>query len=102
MQLGPALKMCRERRGLTQTGLAAKCQVSAAYLSMIENDRKTISLNTLEKIATALDVPVWMLIMLATLPEDSDHMDHDAVTELYGVVAKRFNCASCCLKLPTL
>jgi transcriptional regulator with XRE-family HTH domain len=54
LRLTVSLAELRERRGLTQTQLAAKIQTSAAVISRVENGQN-VELKTLQKIASALN-----------------------------------------------
>lgn len=54
LRLAVSLAQLREKRGLTQTQLAAKVHTSAAVISRVENGRN-VELKTLQKIAAALN-----------------------------------------------
>jgi transcriptional regulator with XRE-family HTH domain len=56
------VKRLRERRGLTQEGLAAKAGISRTYLARLETARQDPTLSTLEKLAKALRVKVGRLL----------------------------------------
>lgn len=57
---------CRKSVGLSQENLARRAGISRAYVGHIENARHSVSTDTLEKIAMALDVDavklLWPLI----------------------------------------
>ncbi|MEW6429576.1 MAG: helix-turn-helix transcriptional regulator [Thermodesulfobacteriota bacterium] len=52
------VKLWREHNGLTVEALAARAGISKAYLSQIENRKRTGTLKTMKAIADALAVPV--------------------------------------------
>ena len=52
------LRAWREHRGLTVSALAASAGVSAAYVSQIESGKREGTIDTLRKIATALNVMI--------------------------------------------
>ncbi len=55
------LKALRKWRGLTQSELAERAQVTQGFLSDLESRRRTASAETATKLAAALDVPlVWI------------------------------------------
>ncbi|ODT05822.1 MAG: transcriptional regulator [Mesorhizobium sp. SCN 65-20] len=55
------LKALRKWRGLTQSELAERAQVTQGFLSDLESRRRTASAETAAKLAAALDVPlVWI------------------------------------------
>ena len=57
--IGLKISYFRKRRGLTQEQLAEKMEVATSFIGQIEapNIKKSISLDTLFRIAKALDVP---------------------------------------------
>jgi transcriptional regulator with XRE-family HTH domain len=61
-QVGDAVRAERKRRGLSLDALAQKSGVSRAMLSQVELAQSTPTINTLWKIATALDVPFSTLL----------------------------------------
>jgi transcriptional regulator with XRE-family HTH domain len=60
--IGGRIREIRESRGLTLDSLAAKCGIAKPNLSRVENDRVTPTLETLQKIATALDTHPAMFV----------------------------------------
>lgn len=56
------LKRARERHGWTQQDLAGRASVSRRMLTVVESGQGNISLTTLGRIATALDVPFAELV----------------------------------------
>lgn len=53
---GKYIKKLRMERGLTLTQLAAQLNLDSANLSKIENGRRTLNENRLEKLSNALNV----------------------------------------------
>jgi XRE family transcriptional regulator of biofilm formation len=63
--LGTAIKKARVLKEMTQDTLAEKSGITKAYVSMIETGvKKNISESVLSKIASALDLPVEVLIFM--------------------------------------
>ncbi len=56
------IRVWREHRGLSGSDLAAKAEISGAFLSELETGKKTGGLETLRKIATALNVDIDDLV----------------------------------------
>jgi len=56
--VGARIKELRRRAGLTQEQLAEQVELDARHLSRLEVGRHFPSLQSLERIATALDVPL--------------------------------------------
>lgn len=84
MDVGRAIRSCRIRRGVSQAEVAQRARCSVSYLSMLENNKRDPTLSTLTRIANALDVPIGLLFVLASEPEDLFPVD----AELDGVLAK--------------
>ena len=61
MTIGDNIKKARKNAGLTQKELGKKMGVTAATISAFENDKTNIKSATLEKIAAALNIPVYEL-----------------------------------------
>lgn len=59
--LGERLKFLRESRKLTQAELGAKANLTQATIANLEGGRKDPSVQTLEKLADALDVHIATL-----------------------------------------
>lgn len=60
-QIGQRIKTVRKLARLTQERLAEKADLSVHYLSRIETGRATPTLDSLERIAVALHVPIGEL-----------------------------------------
>jgi len=82
MNLGQAIKMCRSRRGLSQTELAKRALCSVSYLSLLENSQRDPTLSTIEKIALALNVPVGILFFLAADKGELSGIDRSLTGQL--------------------
>ncbi len=62
MQIGNNIKTIRTKKKLSQKELAFKLGVTPVYLSMIENNAKTPSLNLLERLGKILEIPLALLL----------------------------------------
>ncbi len=67
--IGKNIRDIRTARGLTQAELAEKVDVSIQFISYVENGSKHPGLETLLRIATALDTTLD-LILLGNQPKD--------------------------------
>lgn len=63
-RVAAAIGTIRRSRGLTQEGLAAALDIAAKNVQRIESGKQNLSLETIERICTALDVPPERLFML--------------------------------------
>lgn len=68
-RFGRLLAGQRARRGLTQEQLAEKISMSVDMISRMEGGSSGASFNTIEKLATALDIDPGQLFV-ADLPDD--------------------------------
>ncbi len=62
MVVGHNIRRERERLGLPQDELAHRAGIHVTYLSGVENGRRNITVNVLERIAHALGVPEVRLV----------------------------------------
>lgn len=53
--VGSRVRELREKRSHTQESLALKCGLDRTYINSVENGRRNISVQALEKIILALD-----------------------------------------------
>lgn len=61
-QLANSLKALRQARGLSQENLSSIAGLDRTYISMLERGKRKPSLETIEKIATALGMKSWELV----------------------------------------
>lgn len=59
MLIGDRLRELRLRKNLSQTDVENRSGMQRAYISQIENNHKTPTVETLEKFASALEVPMY-------------------------------------------
>ena len=81
MEFGHTIARWRKRRGLTQTQLSQKSGLSQVFISLIERGSKTPSIDSLESIAKALEVPLALIVFQSTTPEDIGNEARRAVFE---------------------
>ncbi len=62
MNIGKQLRLRRKEMGLSLRELGELAGVSAGFLSQVENDQVSPSLNSLQSIATVLEVPMFFLL----------------------------------------
>ncbi|MBW9158904.1 helix-turn-helix transcriptional regulator [Clostridium tagluense] len=87
MDIGSKIKEYRNKEGLTQVELAAKANISRSYLADVEKNRYNASVETLQKISTALGIPVAQLLSteekLELVTGSLDEI-HETVTQYYA------------------
>lgn len=74
MNIGETIKELRKKKGISQTELAALCNITQTSLSQIEVGKKSPHESTLTKISKVLGVPVMYIYFLSfdenDVPED--------------------------------
>ena len=60
---GSNVKAYRQRIGLSQEAFAEKCGMHRTYISAIECIRRSISLENIQRIADALDIEAYRLLL---------------------------------------
>ena len=60
---GTNVKLYRQSQNLSQEKLAEKCGLHRTYISDIERFRRSISLDNIQKIANALNIKAYQLLI---------------------------------------
>lgn len=71
------MRIYRMREGLSQEGLAEKCGLHRTYIGSIEQKKSNITLDTMQKIAKALDVSPGDLLEDPSPLDTEDNTDSD-------------------------
>ena len=67
--VGAQIRRLRTDRGLTLAQVGERAALNVGYLSQLENDKASPSLETLAALADALEVPItWLLVGAAPRP----------------------------------
>ena len=61
-RIGAAIQACREEKGLSQEVVSGLAGIGRTHLSAIERGKRKPTLETIFKIAEALDIPPHMLV----------------------------------------
>lgn len=77
------VRQIRKRLGITQQELADRINMTNRYLSLIENNPQNISVDVLQLLAKALEVPVERLI---DVEPRAQMVDKDFIVEFDRVV----------------
>ncbi|MBM3327444.1 MAG: helix-turn-helix domain-containing protein [Calditrichaeota bacterium] len=78
---GERLKRLRREKGLRQEELASRTGINRSYLSILENDRSSPTMEVVERLAQGLGVSIWTLI--STVDEKHYAYDADEDIEMY-------------------
>jgi transcriptional regulator with XRE-family HTH domain len=83
MDIGGLLRVLRQAARVKQSQLAARAGISQNYLSMIENGRRQPSAKTLERLGSALNVPLPFLVMYRSgTPENLGDREKELIARL--------------------
>lgn len=85
MELGKAIKNCRNQRNLSQKELAKKAKMSISYLSLLERDKREANIHIIKNIAHALDIPLSVLIFLASDKKELSGLDETLINKISRV-----------------
>ncbi len=85
MSWGKAIKLCRVQRGISQGDLAEQSGLSISYISLLERDKRDPSMSAMEKIVSALKVPLTIIAFYA--------VDQNKITELNPELAEKLSSA---------
>lgn len=88
LKIGERIRQCRRERGFSQGDIEERTGLLRCYLSRVENGHTIPSLQTLAKIARALEIPLAHFFTegengQAALPKLSDH-DLSFLHQLYS------------------
>lgn len=72
MDYGRAIRLVRSARRMSQAELAEHIECASSFVSLLENNQRDPSLQTLEAIADAFGIPTYLLLLLASEPSDLD------------------------------
>lgn len=78
--LGTKLRQAREAAGLTQEQLAAKAGLSREYVSHLERDEHSPTLDVLIRVCTAMDTRAWLIVR--AVEEDGHHSHRGGVAHM--------------------
>jgi transcriptional regulator with XRE-family HTH domain len=70
-RFGAALRSYRKRLRISQAQLAAIAGMHRTYIGAVERGEKNLSLETMARLAVAVNTPLWMLMFEAERPHES-------------------------------
>ena len=73
-KIGARIRQLREQRGLSQGDIEQSAGLLRCYISRVENGRTVPSLETLERFAAALDVPLYRFFYTGEEPPPASDM----------------------------
>lgn len=79
MDYSRAIRIVRSARGLSQKELSELAELNPGYISRIEKGTRQPTAKAVERISKALDVPLYLILLLAS--GDSDRVPKAALAE---------------------
>lgn len=64
IKFGQRVVELRKSKGIPQEELAFRCNIQRSYMGVIERGEKSVTLNTIEKIAKGLEVSILELMAI--------------------------------------
>lgn len=89
--IGDKIKAIRKEKGLTQEKLADRAQLTYQYIGAVERGTRNISMDSLERIISALDVDFSQLLNQrnsANIPISGDKGDKEYILTLHSHLLK--------------
>lgn len=82
MNIGQAIQLARTKRKLSQASLAKRAEISVSYLSLLERSRRDPPLSTLNRIASALGMPLEILFFLGAEDGELGNLNRELAGQL--------------------
>src|SRR5580704_2730071 len=84
MNYANGLRRARRRVGLSQRKLAKKAGFDASYITMIEGGRRIPSIEGIERLAEAMDMPVSLFLLSCADQMDLRGIKEKEARKLFG------------------
>lgn len=86
MNYAKGLRRARERAHLSQRKLASKAGLDASYITMLEGGKRKPSIESVEKLAEALEMPSSLLFLLCAEKADLRGIQPGRVKDLFELL----------------
>jgi transcriptional regulator with XRE-family HTH domain len=91
MNIGSAIRLCRNSRKLSRAELARRAKLSVSYLSLLERSQRDPPLSTITRLAAALNIPIEILFFLGAERGELAGIDEDLAGRLAMVALDLLN-----------
>lgn len=88
MNYSKAIRVARSLADISQGQLADKAEIDRSYLSMIESGKRIPSIETIERIARALNLPFHLLSLLGSEEADVQKASQEHIASLSLALTK--------------
>ena len=82
MDYGKAVSVIRAAKGLSQKDLAELINKAPSYVSRIENNERTPSLDVINTICEKLEIPITLFMLLGKKYDNMDEIDKRLLNEM--------------------
>ncbi|MGG4555159.1 helix-turn-helix domain-containing protein [Paenibacillus humicus] len=83
--LGNRIRAIRNAKGLTQQNLADTSDLDYRYIGALERGERNFSIDTLEKVLTALNISMYELVYLDKKQNDTENSRQVAIDEFMAI-----------------
>jgi len=91
MKIGQSVKQVRKKKGISQKDLCKSIGITQSYLSQVENDKKTPSIDVLETISNHFDMPLSIMLWFSLKEEDIEEHKREIYRSLKPVLDEMVN-----------
>jgi transcriptional regulator with XRE-family HTH domain len=88
MNVGHAIRFCRQQKKLSIPALAARAGLSTSYISLLERNERDPPLSTMEKISRSLEVPLSLLLFIGASQGELDSIPSEITEKLSAAALK--------------
>jgi len=88
MNYSKAIRVARSLADISQGALADKAEIDRSYLSLIESGKRKPTVETIEKIAIALQIPFHLLSLLGSEESDVKNASQEQIVSLSQALTK--------------
>ncbi len=88
MNVGHAIKFCRQQKKLSILALATRAGLSPSYVSLLERNARDPPLSTMEKISRSLDLPLSVLMFVGTSQGELESIPAEITEKLAAAAFK--------------
>jgi transcriptional regulator with XRE-family HTH domain len=88
MNVGHAIRFCRQQKKLSIPELAARVGLSVSYISLLERNGRDPPLSTMERISRSLEIPLSVLVFIGTSPGELDSIPAEITEKLAAATMK--------------
>jgi transcriptional regulator with XRE-family HTH domain len=94
MNVGHAIKFCRQQKKLSIPALAARAGLSTSYISLLERNGRDPPLSTMEKISRSLEMPLSLLMFIGTSQGELESIPPEITEKLAAATLRLLSAVS--------